>query len=57
MKKKKRCNTHVIPVSKVSDETNLDSFCIYEDKNLRVHLESEIGTDKIVSVSVSIHED
>lgn len=55
--KKNKCKTHVIPVHKVPKDVSVDSFCIYEDRYLSVNIESEVGTDKIVSVSVSIHED
>jgi len=55
--KKSKCKTHVVPVSKCSKGVAMDSFCIYQDNILSVHLESESETQKIVSVSVSIHED
>jgi len=55
--KKSKCKTHVVPVSKCAKGVAIDSFCIYQDKNIAVYVESEVKSGKVISVSVRIYED
>ena len=53
---KSKCKTHIVPVRKVPKNAHIDSFCVYEDLNVSIHVERD-EDENVVSVSVSIHED